>query len=67
MQITRLKENKINIFLHDEELEDLRSMASLAIRQANEDHRDSPQFRKALHKIQRQLWKIRNRGKIESL
>lgn len=58
MNVSRVKKDgSKTIFCTEQEFEDLLSAMGMAIREADKTAKDSPQFRKALHKINRQLWK----------
>lgn len=58
MHVTKVKEDRINLFLYEHELEDLRSAVSLALRHVKKDHPDSPMFQRDLKKLKKGLWKV---------
>lgn len=49
--------------LREQEMEDLLSAVGMAIRVAKQIHKDSPNFRRALDRLNKKLWKTKRRTK----
>jgi hypothetical protein len=64
MNVSRVKKDgSKTIFVTAQEFDDLKSVFSLAIRQAKKDHKDSPNFLKAIKRMNKSLWDLKPKAK----